>query len=833
MDVALPLEPVASDWHGAAAEAATRAIPPLWPLASSVAVNPFLGQSGESLAAASARLSRVAGVAATMPRLWYQQGVAAGEITRADLAAALAAAPAAERPSSLAALEAALAGPGAVPAALPTVADLAAGLSGIDLPRLIDDRIGAFAAGWFDEGQALWAAPRGEGAFAAWRAFASRDLTPEIAGLGGFCAFAAGLPSSSEAALVAASERLGVGPADAESYFHQLLTTLGGWSQLARQKLWQAQLAGANDGTLTDFLAIRLAWEHALMQRYGDAIGDGWAAARSAHAAPVVPTRAGIIDAILQDALERASQRRLAALLAAPAVPAAVGDRPALQVAFCIDVRSEVIRRALERVDPAIATLGFAGFFGLPVSHRRFASDVDEAHLPVLLRPAIFACSGTAEQADADQAARIGARAKRAWGRFKLAAVSSFAFVEATGPLNAVKLLQGALGIDGKAAAEPAPRFHPPLPPARALELSEGILRAMSLTERFAPLVIIAGHGSAVTNNPHASALQCGACGGHAGDVNARLLATLLNDPAVRAGLALRGIVIPADTHFMAGLHDTVTDDVALFDADQPAPEHRAGIDRAKEWLRQAAKLSRSERALRLPHAGEGAALPWRGRDWSEIRPEWALAGCSAFIAAPRALTAGRNLAGRAFLHDYEAGRDPEFRVLEQIMTAPVVVASWISLQYYGSVVAPSAFGSGNKLLHNVAGGVGVVEGNGGRLRAGLPWQSVHDGERLVHEPLRLSVCIAAPPAAMAAVLGRHPDLRALFDNRWMHLFALAADGRLTHRYAGDLGWVAVDAAGSAGGGEDDLAPMRPVAMLEEVEPLPATEQHAAALEGN
>ena len=40
-----------------AGDAAARAIPPLWPLASSVAVNPFLGQSGETLAQVRARIS--------------------------------------------------------------------------------------------------------------------------------------------------------------------------------------------------------------------------------------------------------------------------------------------------------------------------------------------------------------------------------------------------------------------------------------------------------------------------------------------------------------------------------------------------------------------------------------------------------------------------------------------------------------------------------------------------------------------------------------------------------------------------------------------------------
>ena len=116
--------------------------------------------------------------------------------------------------------------------------------------------------------------------------------------------------------------------------------------------------------------------------------------------------------------------------------------------------------------------------------------------------------------------------------------------------------------------------------------------------------------------------------------------------------------------------------------------------------------------------------------------------------------------------------------MLELILTA-VVVASWISLQYYGSTVAPDVFGSGNKLLHNVTGGIGVVEGNGGVLRTGLPWQSVHDGERLMHEPLRLSILIEAPREAIAGILERHANVRALFDNRWLYLFAMDGEGRM------------------------------------------------------
>jgi uncharacterized protein YbcC (UPF0753/DUF2309 family) len=130
--------------------------------------------------------------------------------------------------------------------------------------------------------------------------------------------------------------------------------------------------------------------------------------------------------------------------------------------------------------------------------------------------------------------------------------------------------------------------------------------------------------------------------------------------------------------------------------------------------------------------------------------------------------------------------------VLELIMTAPMVVASWINLQYYGSTVDNRVFGSGNKVLHNVVGSLGVLEGNGGDLRTGLPWQSVHDGEKYIHEPLRLNVMIEAPLDAMTAIIAKHEGVRQLLDNGWVHLFALDGEGKVAHRYAGGLAWEGV-----------------------------------------
>lgn len=766
-----------------AAENAARAIPPAFPLTATVAVNPFLGQTTEDLATASARMARVAGVHLTLPRAEYVAKVQAGEISDDDLATALIACPSGLKPIDLAILKARMRLDTKAPQALPTVADLAAVETGQDWSATIARCMGLWAAGHFDLGQALWTPAPGRGAYAAWRDWATHDLTPEIAGLSGFCAHVAAAPDSAERAILRAAERLGVTEAAAETLFHRLLVDIGGWAQHARWLLWQAELQGSTDATLTDLLAIRLIWEEALLDQIPDIARD-WEEVVGEHGCPVAATPDTVLDAILQDAAERAGQRALAARLTGPQAQPA---RPALQAAFCIDVRSEVFRRALETLDPGIVTLGFAGFFGLPVAHRPHGTDEVAAHLPVLLKPALTAHSHAA--APVEEAARIAARGTRAWGRFRQAAVSSFAFVEAAGPVYGWKLLKSSLGLAKAEAVDPAPQFDVALSAEAKAQTAAAVLRAMSLTKGHARLVLLLGHGAQVTNNPHESAYHCGACGGQTGAVSARLLAGLLNDPETRAGLPAQGIDLAADVHFIAGLHDTTTDRITLY-PDHPAPNHADDIAAAQDWLARAGALARAERALRLPGGGDVAA---RATDWAELRPEWGLAGCAAFIAAPRAMTAGADLGGRAFLHSYDWQDDTGFATLELILTAPVVVASWISLQYYGSTLAPQVFGGGNKLIHNVVGGFGVIEGNGGRLRAGLPWQSVHDGAKAAHDPLRLTVMIEAPTQAITDILSRHPGVRTLFDKGWLHLLTLD-QGQVTARYRPGLHWESVSA---------------------------------------
>ncbi len=301
------------------------------------------------------------------------------------------------------------------------------------------------------------------------------------------------------------------------------------------------------------------------------------------------------------------------------------------------------------------------------------------------------------------------------------------------------------------------------------------------------------GHGSETKNNAYAAALDCGACSGQPGDVNARAAAALLNDPAVRAGLVARGIAVPATTRFVGALHNTTTDEVTLFDDD--AATAPAELAHVQAVLDRAGIATRRARAPRLglierTDAQLHAAVVKRARSWAEVRPEWGLAGNAMLIVAPRERSQHIDLDGRAFLHDYRAEDDPDHAILEAIMTGPMVVAHWINFQYYASTVDNLRYGCGDKVLHNIVGGhLGVFEGNGGDLRVGLSRQSLHDGERWVHAPLRLAVVIEASRPAIEGVLTRHPKVRELVDNAWLHLFQLDAPERAVFARRGG-GWT-------------------------------------------
>ena len=808
----------------AAIEVACAKIAPLWPLKNFVAVNPFLGFSKQPFGVTAATLKRVAKVDMLAPRSFYRDAIAAGTIDDAALEEALRRAPSdVARPAGIAELKSVAAkapGKGArPPAVVSTVAEILDTLADGDrqssLVGFMIEEISKWCAAYFDEGQASWRMPqRGLPPYAAWRRAARYDLNAEAMGIADFRETILSLPEDPIETIETVLEKLWIPARAVEDYLHRTLLDIGGWAAYARYLVWNAELNGKKNDTLVQLLAIRVAYGYGLFRARTDvAFHSAWARAMTEAALTPLDHRLNndadlAVDLILHDAYEIAFRRKLYARLSSHAAPErASGERPALQAAFCIDVRSEIIRRAVETVWAQAETVGFAGFFGFPIEFVPFGQKRGGAQCPVLLRPTFTICEAVDNASEAEEALILDMRllrrrAAKAWKAFKLSAVSSFAYVETAGLGFAAKLLSDSLGLTRPAPdpnlsgldSDVLPRIGPTLASRpvgdrmtgltadQRLAMAEAVLKAMSMTAGFARIVLLAGHGSTTVNNPHGSGLDCGACGGHTGEANARVAAAVLNDAGVRAGLRSKHIVIPDDTWFLAALHDTTTDEIAIFDETTAPASHRAEMTILKQRLSAASEIARLERATLLgveTGARTGDNVVARSRDWSQVRPEWGLAGNAAFIAAPRARTVGLDLGGRAFLHSYDYEKDEGGKVLELIMTAPMVVASWINLQYFGSTTNNRVFGAGNKTLHNVVGQIGVLEGNGGDLRTGLPLQSVHDGKRFVHEPLRLNVFIDAPEEAMEAILGCNANVRALVANGWLHLHALRADGSI------------------------------------------------------
>ncbi|MCW5737099.1 MAG: DUF2309 family protein [Enhydrobacter sp.] len=215
----------------AAAHAAGRRIAPLWPLDNFVAVNPFLGLADLDFTQAAHLMARTAGARMAMPRLFYAEAIASGRISDSNLAKALAEAPSRhDLPADVAALKiAARADLAPLPVPLPTVSDVAGAVTGIDWSGFVRGRVSAWAAAYFDDGQAGWpAAWRDRGPYAAWRAEMAVDRTAEILGLPNVRRLAAALPETPEQAIVASVARLGLDQAPLDVWFQRLLMSVGG-----------------------------------------------------------------------------------------------------------------------------------------------------------------------------------------------------------------------------------------------------------------------------------------------------------------------------------------------------------------------------------------------------------------------------------------------------------------------------------------------------------------------------------------------------------------------------------------------------------------------------
>jgi uncharacterized protein YbcC (UPF0753/DUF2309 family) len=784
-----PATPIAetlriSQKHRHALDSAAEKIAPVWPLDQWIAVNPWWGMKHLPVEHAERELAERAGASLTMPNAFYQDAWESGRIQRRDLRCAV---EENGKPYHEASLLAHLTHE---PTGAPRYQS-AWDFMPTATSSSVFDQVADTCARFFDRHQQRWGAAQAESLFSDWKALTRYDrrwpaeLRSPLDTL----------PDSAESATGFVIHTLGLSPEVLETLTHTLLLRVNGWASWCQGLAWHTPEASGQAG-IKELTAILLAWEWLGTDRLAQldpTQRKAWKAQWEGRNQPI--DRGFEAKWCWQRAYEIGYQRRLASILAAP--PVATATAPNVQVAFCIDVRSERLRRHIEHLSPEIETLGVAGFFGLPIKHHSAGPERSLPRSPGLLTPR-FHSEETSPHALLHRLRYQQEAARQSVRHAKYSAFSTFTMVETTGLAWGWKLIKDSVSKKVTPAAVPSSQglYHgydgEPLSAAEKLILAEALMKNLGLKGEVAPLLVLVGHDAKSDNNPHHAGLACGACGGQGGGLNARLAAGLLNELSVRNGLAERGFELPAATHAVAAIHCTTTDQVTLLDAESIPASLAPELNQLNAVLDSASQATRQERAIELGvhadcHDTRLTQLSQRGADWAQPRPEWGLANNAALLLAPRAVSRGKQLDGRVFLHEYHSDQDPDGATLEALMTAPMLVANWINLQYYASVVSPPMYGAGNKLLHSVVGGhIGVIEGNCPQLRIGLPEQSLHDGEQWYHEPLRLTVVVEAPRETIEGVLARQEGVAQLIENRWLWLCRRTVDG--LERYAHD-GW--------------------------------------------
>lgn len=847
-------------------------IAPIWPLKTFIATNPLLGLENFSFGDAASKAEKLFGAQCFVGLNDYRQRVQSGDISSTALTTSFeqatdglrnvtiagqacdaqawvrqcldgteekaASAQIAEQASRIITAisgkhEEASAGPATDPKVM----------------EAVNRQLMKWCTAYFDEGVATLNMPfREKGLYGAWTHLAIHDpevraaLTPEA------LTQLARLPEQADIAIHEAMRFFGAEGKGATALLVNHLAAMPGWAGYIKKQAEQNTLKPA-DANLTDYLGIRLTL-HALLSRQKE--GDTHAtlpktpeedlkrlASFLQHAQLDLPESTSLSEqdlAVLNTILKQARDSSLALIflkaaeesyreplietLKAAAQTSTEDTQPVdAQLVFCIDVRSEPFRRALES-EGNFETLGYAGFFGIPIQHTNFTGGANRDLCPVLLTPKheITDQPLDAHVSDAHRLRMVSernTRAKSLWGGLKQSVLTPFALAEATGAVSGAAMAGRTLAPrrastffqrlsrkgDELQITEPRlqhakstsePNKHLGLTLDEQIFYAQALLEMTGLKAPFGKLVVLCAHGSTTTNNAYASALDCGACGGNHGAANARVMATILNSPEVREGLKKLGHQLPDEMVALAAEHDTTTDEVTLFGAAHAPASHQEEIKKLETALARAGDKNRQNRIEKLSAEEKPLAeeILYRSADWAQVRPEWGLARNAAFIVAPRTLTKDIDLGGRSFLHSYDWRIDPEGTSLTVILTAPMVVAQWINCQYYFSTVDNHVFGSGTKITQNVVGGIGVAQGNESDLMTGLPWQSLFDDQgEAYHEPLRLLTFVVAPRNMVEHIITANDVLKRLFDNEWVALHVLDPESGLSARYQPGLTW--------------------------------------------
>lgn len=654
---------------------------------------------------------------------------------------------------------------------------------------------------FFDAGQATIKMPqRHKGFYQAWKELAIFDDQIHLEKKENIT-FLQNLSASSSLAIAEILSKMNVAKKDEDRFLLATLSTLSGWSSYVKYLgEWSYQ---KNEEIENDYLAIRLAimaiiWQDAaqellkLIQKNSDK---------------------NFVKEKIKEISANENQHHKELLTQINDNKKFIAKEQKnfdAQLVFCIDVRSEPFRKALESCGK-YQTFGFAGFFGVPTAITNSLKDESYASCPVLLSPKHHVAEKTiCSHKDHDKQIKgysTITELKKFYQSLKYNFITPLPLAEAMGIWSggwmfiktfspkSRKFLQKNWLKTLNQNLSSAPEIDS-IPLADQCNYAAGALKAIGLVDNFSEIIVLCGHGSQTENNTYATALDCGACGGRHGDSNAKILAKILNQNAVRKNLKEQGINIPQNSKFIAAKHNTTTDEVEIYHEDFTS----LNIDKIKEDLLKAREINNAFRAKKMDGSCNTKNKNYlvnfffkRSHNWSETRPEWGLAKNASFIVAPRSLTKNINLEGRSFLHSYDWQIDEDESILNLILNAPMVVAQWINSQYLFSTIDNVAFGSGSKITQNIVGKIGVMQGNASDLMHGLPLQSVYiNDQKNYHQAARLATFIYAPSSKIDKVLYKSPKIQQLIVNEWIKIYCLDPRDLNNYELQTDLTWKKV-----------------------------------------
>ncbi|HTE09316.1 MAG TPA: DUF2309 domain-containing protein, partial [Chitinophagaceae bacterium] len=577
-----------------------------------------------------------------------------------------------------------------------------------------------------------------------------------------------------------------------ESYYRQYLFdqqfSHQGWSGMVSTVESQPQsLMDSRSITLHDLVVFELLLEIDALDFH---LGKDWQPLSHTVKANPLPLFDDIllselneVFTVWQDAFEWSYYDEvLAGIKLAAKKPLVISVQKSFQAMFCIDERECSLRRHIESTDPACETFGTPGFFSVEFFFQPENGKFYDKLCPAPVTPKYLI-------------KEFGVKEKRKhellYTRLTHTFFVGYLFTLTLGFLSAIKLLLnifrptmspaisnafGHMGkdvqlvIENKDLADRENDLQIGFTVEEMAVRVEGLLRGIGLVKDFAPIVYVIAHGSSSANNPHHGAHDCGACSGRPGSINARVFAAMANHPGVRKIVNAKGIVIPVETQFVGGLHDTASDEMAFYDEHILTQENIQQHKRNSRAFEGSLDLNARERSRRFASidtkmslAKVREAIRKRSVSLFEPRPELGHGTNTLCVVGSRNLTKGLFLDRRAFMNSYDYRTDPEGKLLTGIMKPLGPVCGGINLEYYFSRVDNHKLGAGTKLPHNVMGLIGVANSSDGDLRPGLPLQMIE-----VHDPVRLLIIVEHFPDTVLKTIQSVPEMYEWFINEWV-----------------------------------------------------------------